>query len=464
MSKDNWGILPALTGVAVVGGVLVFAASALLPAYDRPPIESDQTGFRGTGMVDVVNPRERGALIATSEFPPAPMPLVTSGPKASEVYENVQVLGDLSQTQFTRLMLAITAWVSPEQGCTYCHADGEGFAADTLYTKRISRWMIQMTRHINNDWENHVGDTGVNCYTCHRGNNVPEYVWFEPRITGNQGLMGYYSELYGPSDYAGVSSLSQQTLVSYLEENDRIRVLGDTALPLRGGNRASTKQTEQTYALMMHMSESLGVNCTYCHNSRAFSQWDQSTPARYNAWFGIRMARQINQDYLIPVTETLPAYRLGYHNDVPKVNCTTCHQYLPKPLNGAPAVEEWPSLAAANVATREELLPGTLQPMWDPSEAAAAEGDEGTDVAATDAQDEQASDADATDAAVTVPSDDVTDAAPAQTDATAPEANDAPDEETAAVADGAPSPDEAAPTDAPAATADPGDGATTGGN
>ena len=26
------------------------------------------------------------------------------------------------------------------------------------------------------------------------------------------------------------------------------------------------KQTEQTYGLMMHMSQALGVNCTYCHN------------------------------------------------------------------------------------------------------------------------------------------------------------------------------------------------------
>jgi len=35
---------------------------------------------------------------------------------------------------------------------------------------------------------------------------------------------------------------------------------------LPSGNRSSIKQTEWTYSLMIHMSESLGVNCTYCHN------------------------------------------------------------------------------------------------------------------------------------------------------------------------------------------------------
>ena len=38
------------------------------------------------------------------------------------------------------------------------------------------------------------------------------------------------------------------------------------------------KDAEYTYALMMNWSSSLGVNCTFCHSSRAFQNWESSTP------------------------------------------------------------------------------------------------------------------------------------------------------------------------------------------
>ncbi len=91
-------------------------------------------------------------------------------------------------------------------------------------------------------------------------------------------MLGYYKELYGPSEFAGDSSLGIRTRWSrYLAGDAPIRVVSDTALPT--GNIASTKQTEQTYGLMMHMSEALGVNCTYCHNTRAFTDWDAEPAA-----------------------------------------------------------------------------------------------------------------------------------------------------------------------------------------
>ena len=87
---------------------------------------------------------------------------------ASDVYKNVQVLGDLSVGEFTRHMAAITAWVAPQEGCNYCH-NPENLADDSKYTKVVARRMIQMTQHINADWKPHVAATGVTCYTCHRG-------------------------------------------------------------------------------------------------------------------------------------------------------------------------------------------------------------------------------------------------------------------------------------------------------
>ena len=87
---------------------------------------------------------------------PSPCPTRgEDGEKAGDVYENVQVLGDVSAGEFTRLMVNITEWVAPEQGCAACH-NTENFADDKLYTKVVARRMLQMIRHINADWTKHV--------------------------------------------------------------------------------------------------------------------------------------------------------------------------------------------------------------------------------------------------------------------------------------------------------------------
>ena len=115
---------------------------------------------------------------------PLPIPAEAGGDKASAVYENVQVLGDLSAEQFNRLMVSITEWVAPQQGCTYCHST-ENMASDELYQKRVARRMLQMTQYINASWkENHVHEAGVTCYTCHRGNPVPANIWFDHPVQG----------------------------------------------------------------------------------------------------------------------------------------------------------------------------------------------------------------------------------------------------------------------------------------
>ena len=59
----------------------------------------------------------------------------TGGERRQRVYQNVQVLGELTTDEFNRLMASITEWVAPEQGCAYCH-NTENMADDTLYRKR----------------------------------------------------------------------------------------------------------------------------------------------------------------------------------------------------------------------------------------------------------------------------------------------------------------------------------------
>ena len=342
----------------VCGSSLAVAAVSLLAGCERPPIDFVQHGYRGTAMGVVYNPRTVADQAALNEIPAAQPPATSEGPKAGQLYQNVKVLGHLSVAEFARHMVTITSWVAPKEGCTYCHA-GENFADDSKYTKIVARRMIQMTQHINADWKPHVAQTGVTCYTCHRGQPVPAKVWFgSESIKQAANLVGDDAGQNKVSKSVADSSLPYDPFTPYLLEAKPIRVNGLTALPT--GNRQSTKQAEFTYGLMMHMSDSLGVNCTYCHNSRAFAEWEGVPPQRATAWYGIRMARNLNNEYMLPLTSTFPADRLGPGGDVAKVNCATCHQGAYKPLYGKSMLADHPELAGpADVADTSGSITGT---------------------------------------------------------------------------------------------------------
>ena len=333
--------LMVMTRHLVALAVALMLAS-MLSGCERPPVHSTQWGYRGTAMADLENPRLFPAKLAANVVPEPLPPADPDGPKAGTTYQTVQVLGDLSVGQFTRVMLSITQWVAPQQGCLYCH-NAQGFQLDTNYTKIVARRMLQMTRHLNSDWKDHVQNVGVTCYTCHRGQNVPAQVWYKnlgPRTAA--GSLGNHFGQNAPTPVIGLASLPFDPFTNYLDNAENIRMASTTALP--SGNRQSIKQTEWTYALMMHFSKSLGVNCTYCHNSRAFANWEQSTPQRVTAWYGIRMVRDLNNHYITPLTSTFPADQLGPTGDVAKVYCATCHQGAYKPLLGVSMAKDFPEL------------------------------------------------------------------------------------------------------------------------
>jgi photosynthetic reaction center cytochrome c subunit len=324
------------------------------------PTESVQWGYRGSSMIQVYNPKNVDALKDINAIPEPEVsdPYDPTFPMATEIHENIQVLTDLNALEIARLMNAMVTWIAPEEGCAYCH-NPENLAEDSKYTKHVARRMLQMTRNINANWSSHVADTGVTCWTCHRGQAVPSETWFEapelPRpsartsgFKGDQNLAGVSTN--------GYSSLPFDPLSTFLVDDTNIRVQGTEVLP--HGNRQSNKQTEYTYSLMMYMSKSLGVNCTYCHHTRAMGAWDQSTPQRVTAWYGIRMVRELNSDYLIPLEPQFPEHRLGPNGDGPKLACATCHKGTYKPLYGETMLVDYPSLRG--------VLPGRLSP--DPTE------------------------------------------------------------------------------------------------
>ena len=351
MKKLGIGTIIGATLAVVAFGLIVFGT------FQLPRTESVQHGYRGTGMDLVYHRAQLASQVADNALPAAIPPVDASGQKAGTIYKNLKVLGDVDISEFGRIMASMATWVAPTQSCNYCHSADGNFASDALYTKRVARRMLQMTRHINTDWKSHVAQTGVTCYTCHRGQPVPSYIWFkEPSPTAGMAVA---------SGVAGDSALPGNPFTPFLDKQNEIRVVSKVALP--GTDRQSIKQAEYTYALMIHMANSLGVNCTFCHNTRSFAAWDQSSPQRANAWYGIRMVRDLNETYLESLNGVFPTNRLGPGGDVPKVNCMTCHQGAYKPLLGASLDKTYPELL-----TTVDVASSTPAPEPSPTAAPAA--------------------------------------------------------------------------------------------
>ena len=316
-----------------------------------------QTGPRGSGM----SVPELAALAhpdATIDdyYTEDAYPPEDGDDLAKDVYENVQVLGDLTDGNFTRLMLAMTEWVAPEEGCAYCHANAdEGeFADDDAYTKVVSRRMIEMTRNINENWSGHVNasgnDVGVNCFTCHRGQNVPSEIWFKiaPQL---EAANGWAATQNYATDQSVSTSLPHDALEMLLGTDENLIAVHDLEPRVPGstaeGELPSIQDAERTYSLMNYVANSLGVNCNFCHNSRAFYDGEQVTPQWATAYEGISMVREMNMEYLIPLRDVYPPNRLGpMHQDAPKAACKTCHKGYQKPMGGLPMIGDWPELAA----------------------------------------------------------------------------------------------------------------------
>jgi photosynthetic reaction center cytochrome c subunit len=328
-------IISLLLLVAIVGTRLAVSGRTL----------SVQRGYRGTGAVQLYSPATLKTDLETNAIPEAdpiddPDPTL---PPVSKKFKNVQVLNDLTVLEFSRLMGAFSTWVAPAEGCDYCH-NPQNLASDEKYTKVMARRMIQMVRHINNDWKGHVADTGVTCWTCHRGRAVPTGDWYsriddraDSRMIGNK-----RNEATPGMTTNGNSALLYDPLSIYLLQDTEIRVQGQQALAGQNPNRILS--AKNTYSLMIYMSEALGVNCNYCHSTRAFADWTQSTPQRVTAWHGIRMVRELNADYLVPLRDVLPDYRLGPLGDGPKLACATCHKGSFKPLAGVSMKKDYEEL------------------------------------------------------------------------------------------------------------------------
>ncbi len=300
------------------GSALLASALVLAGGCQLGKKEQAQLGYRGVNEIQFIDVNtEREVLARNQALPPLP-PAPPNTPVGK--WQNVQVLVNLPAGEFTRTMQAMTNWVSPktgsQAGCIYCH-NPANYASDEKYAKVVSRRMLIMTRDLNTNWRAHVKLTGVTCYTCHYGAPVPR-----------AGLWHQTNE--------------NQYLRAYLDRSD-VRVQSYT-VQHTDLNHSSIRQADWTYALMINMSNSLGVNCTFCHNSRSWASWQNAPWTRVSALYGLRMTRYINQSYVAPLGTVLPAQRLGERGDPPMVGCATCHNGVHKPLAGVSMVKDYPAL------------------------------------------------------------------------------------------------------------------------
>ena len=345
---------PALALVSVFLACIIAVLT-----FQRPPVDVVSTGSPGVGMQILFNPAGVNRALGINQAPPI-LPAIDAGPPAGTVYKNVQVLQNVSTGAFGRLMVSMTQWVAPQQGCGYCHVNGN-FASDAKYTKIVARRMLQMTIAVNISYTDHVGVVGVTCDTCHRGNNNPSAIWFTGVTPGSGPAMAETNMGKNlPAADVNGSSLPSDPYTPFLLNHDNIRISGSTALP--SGNPASLKNAEWTYALMMTYSQGLGVSCEYCHNSRAFNDWSQSTPARVRAFYAEAMLRDLNSNYMVPLTKVFPAAQRGPSGDVAKINCATCHQGVYAPLFGAKMAVHFPALEGVGTATASAAIPAASIP------------------------------------------------------------------------------------------------------
>ncbi len=336
-----------------ISGAVAALFVVIVPEWTAPNWDGIQLGNQPSSMIQFPHGQ---APEPVSQDPPAPLPAAaTGGQKASAVYKNVQVLGDLEQGQFMRLQEAITQWVAPQAGCAFCHA-GNDYASDAKPQKVAARLMLSMTRHINADMQNHVAPSGVTCFTCHRGQPIPAETWF-PSVPEPEKRFVATQEPYREAADTVRKFFPDAGWQEYYLGDEPISAQSVTALPSK--TVAAQVEVKRIYEMMMQMADGMGVNCGFCHNSRAFMVWEQSTPARWIAHYAIEQVRDLNRNWLLklghqmPMARTLvgethlpvlPANEAGTQTGNGFVVCATCHYAQPKPMGGANVIAAYPGL------------------------------------------------------------------------------------------------------------------------
>ncbi len=342
--------LVALSATAALGA---FVLAVAIPDWHGMRFHGTQMGYRANASVQFESRAQKAPI--NVELPDTLPPAAPGGAKATDTYKNVTVLTDVSAAEFMRLQYALTQWVAPKQGCGFCH-EGSNFASDAKPTKLAARRMLQMTRYINAAWKTHVQPSGMTCFTCHRGQPVPQEAWFPRQTKPVQPGVDKEDNWNEAADTVTRFFPNSGFAEYYLQDNP---VAGQSVTALRSNRVADTVVFKRIYEMMMQMSLQIGVNCGFCHNSRAFADWSQSSPYRWVGYYALNMIRDLNRTYMLPFAQiipqqselikqtaipVIPAYQGGQQSGNALLTCETCHYRLVKPLEGANMLKDYPGL------------------------------------------------------------------------------------------------------------------------
>ncbi len=367
--------------LAGTAAVVLAIVAIKVPDWHGPGVHGTQMGYRANSSVQFASRAETAPI--NVDVPGALPPAATGGPMATEKYKNVKVLTDVSAAEFDRLQVALTAWVSPKQGCGFCH-DGSNYESDAKPTKLAARRMLEMTRYINAAWKTHVQPSGMTCFTCHRGQPIPQEVWWPRQTAPVQRGIDKQDIWNEAGDTVSRFFPNNGFAEYYLQDNP---VAGQSTTALRSNRVADAVVHARIYEMMMQMSLQIGVNCGFCHNSRAFADWSQSSPYRWVGYYSLNMMRDLNRTYLLPFAQILPqqrelvrrnplpvipAFQTGPQSGSALLTCETCHYRLVKPLNGVNMLKDYPGLTGKQPDAKDSdpdtaITRASLQQMQKPS-------------------------------------------------------------------------------------------------
>ena len=231
--------------------------------------------------------------------------------------QNAQVLtGSVSAEIATYMVSEVATGLNVD--CTYCH-NTENFSLDSwdggtdaMARKATAREHLKMVADLNKNWltllptvttEKQPYGAQITCTTCHLGEAKP-VAWAE-------NLQG-------------------------LPDNFRLPLDNLDTLLVNAREDISLDTVQINQHTMYHVSTSLGVGCTHCHNSRYFPSWEQ--PNKYYALTMLQMVQHIRNTYKPVMNNQDPSCVLCHRNQILPPGAAQPSVVLPAALSGQPAV------------------------------------------------------------------------------------------------------------------------------
>jgi hypothetical protein len=214
--------------------------------------------------------------------------------KASTVFKNLKVMGDVTGDRFLASMQGMGANLGEK--CGLCHEMGK-FDLDTKPAKERARDMLHLSFEVNRDYFR--GHARVSCYTCHRGKAEPEKF-----------------------DLAKLTIVQPDKPLPVLSEADQKKPAEQVYKNIQ---KMKGLPAGKVGFVMGLFSADLGVTCNFCHDTNDYASDDKREKKRAREM--LDLVKSVDDTYFQhPLTD-------------PKVqvSCWTCHRGAQEPPRMAQA-------------------------------------------------------------------------------------------------------------------------------